>query len=442
MKPLSREQDQLFEMGAVTWKSPANALVSLQGHVSEIPRNEGGPTFIDLFAGCGGLSLGLELAGFRPLLFSELNRDAAATYLSNRRGHDIASYGDVYELDNDCLKSHLRAWREQGVEDVDLVCGGPPCQGYSGIGIRRTFKLERQEIPSNHLYLEMIRVIEAVRPKMFLFENVKGLMSGRWTADGRKGEIWEEVLSAFKSIPGYQADFALIQAKDYGVPQNRPRVLIVGVRRDIDWQPIPGRVANGLLPEPSGTAPNPIEVFGDLVDDSYIGGGRSTHYARDAGTPYQKRMRSTPDGREFTAGSTLTEQEYSDHKPQVVEKFQHMLDHGGEIPLQFRTKKFAQRVIPAEWGVGGPNITATSLPDDYVHYSQPRTLTVREWARLQAFPDWYQFAGSRTTGGRRRAGDPSQGIWDRDVPKYTQIGNAVPVLLAEKVGLHLLQFLR
>jgi len=90
--------------------------------------------------------------------------------------------------------------------------------------------------------------------------------------------------------------------------------------------------------------------------------------------------------------------------------------------------------LPARWNGGGPNITATSLPEDYVHYSQARALTVREWARLQTFPDHYIFKGSRTTGGRRRAGDPSKGIWDRDVPKYTQIGNAVPVQLAYQVG--------
>jgi DNA (cytosine-5)-methyltransferase 1 len=114
-----------------------------------------------------------------------------------------------------------------------------------------------------------------------------------------------------------------------------------------------------------------------------------------------------------------------------------MLDHGGDIPSELRTKKFAQRVLPRRWDKSGPSITATSLADDYVHYSQPRTLTVREWARLQTFPDWYRFAGSRTTGGRRRAGDPSIGDWSRDVPKYTQIGNAVPVLLAKAVGEHL-----
>ena len=114
-----------------------------------------------------------------------------------------------------------------------------------------------------------------------------------------------------------------------------------------------------------------------------------------------------------------------------------MIDHGGQIRPEDATKKFAQRVIPARWGPTGPSITATSLPDDYVHFSQPRILTVREWARLQTFPDWYRFAGKRTTGGRRRAGDPSAGDWSRELPKYTQIGNAVPVWLARAVGEHL-----
>ena len=111
-----------------------------------------------------------------------------------------------------------------------------------------------------------------------------------------------------------------------------------------------------------------------------------------------------------------------------------MIDNNGNIPEEMRTKKFSQRLIPKRWDESGPNITATSLPDDYVHYAQPRILTVREWARLQMFPDWYKFAGKRTTGGIRRAGNPRQNIFDREVPKYTQIGNAVPPKLAYEIG--------
>ena len=119
-----------------------------------------------------------------------------------------------------------------------------------------------------------------------------------------------------------------------------------------------------------------------------------------------------------------------------------MLDNGGVIPDSMKTKKFAQRVLPAKWNEDGPSITATSLPDDYVHFAQPRILTVREWARLQGFPDYYQFAGSRPTGGIRRAGNPQEGNFARELPKYTQIGNAVPVKLAACVGNHFAEIIK
>ena len=99
-----------------------------------------------------------------------------------------------------------------------------------------------------------------------------------------------------------------------------------------------------------------------------------------------------------------------------------------------KTNYFCPTTLPKKRVAQGPTITATSLPDDFVHFSQARSLTVREWARLQMFPDWYQFTGKRTTGGIRRAGNPQKGIFDREVPKYTQIGNAVPVELARRIG--------
>ena len=113
-----------------------------------------------------------------------------------------------------------------------------------------------------------------------------------------------------------------------------------------------------------------------------------------------------------------------------------MIKNNGQIPEHLKTKKFAQRLLPKRWDKKGPSITVTSLADDYVHFSQPRVPTVREWARLQGFPDWYEFSGSRTTGGIRRAGNPKEGIYDRELPKYTQIGNAVPAYVAEKIGEH------
>lgn len=419
-------------------------------------------SMLDLFSGCGGLSLGFEMAGFEPLLFSEINFNAAQTYLQNRTDKHIIPVGDIYTLTNDNLRLLKELWQLQGIHDIDVICGGPPCQGYSGIGHRRTFKLEKADIPSNQLYQEMVRVIEFVRPKVFLFENVKGLLSGRWTQAGKKGEIFTDVLNAFRAIDGYHCEWDLLHAKNYGVPQNRPRVMIIGYRQDVlaprakpqlplnftaeEASPyVQGGEAlrKHYLPNPRIPAPHLEELLGDLLDPNFKGGGCTTSYPQAAQTDIQRWLRlPPPHAHASQMTNDLTEQEYSAHSAKVIEKFSYMLQNGGNIPEHLKTKKFAQRLLPRQWQEGGPNITATSLPDDYVHFAQPRIPTVREWARIQTFPDWYQFAGSRTTGGRRRAGDPDAGIWEREVPKYTQIGNAVPVLLAYYIAQHIHQVLQ
>ena len=133
--------------------------------------------------------------------------------------------------------------------------------------------------------------------------------------------------------------------------------------------------------------------------------------------------------------------EYSNHSDRVTSRFKYMLENNGKIEKSMTTKKFAQKLLLPQWK-DFPNITITGLPDDYVHYSQPRSLTVRECARIQGFPDWYQFCGPRTTGGLRRAGNPLIGVDDRELPKYTQIGNSVSVLLAKKIGQHFIKILR
>ena len=401
---------------------------------------------VDLFAGCGGLSLGLELAGFRPLLFSEINSSAAETYLANRTGQNIAYIGDIEKLTDVKLRNFMSTWSAKGIKDIDLVTGGPPCQGYSGIGHRRTFKIDKRDIPSNHLYQEMIRVIRGVKPKLFLFENVKGLLHARWGPEGKPGEVFQDVLKAFRQIPDYEVQWELVHAKDYGVPQNRPRVLIAGIREDIASglqhtlpSTLPEAVAieAGFLPKPSGTPPTLEELLSDLIDIDYEEKSETTIYPHDILFPVQEWFRKKADGEISKKGEALTEQQYSAHSEHTRRKFRWMIENGGEIPPEFRTKKFAQRVLPKRWSSKeGQNITATSLPDDYVHFDQARIPTVREWARLQTFPDRYLFKGPRTTGGRRRAGDPSADIWGRDVPRYTQIGNAVPVILARAVGEH------
>jgi len=433
---------------------------------------------IDLFAGCGGLSLGLEREGFIPLLVNELSDEARETYLLNReeyahldgrRVDDPSNpfvWKDVKEL-REYIKSHLgdftKKTKEQfdidiGAGELDVLVGGPPCQGYSGIGHRRSYAVEKKHVPSNHLYEDMLYLIDSLRPKMFLFENVRGLLSARWESGKPKGGIWKDIRKEFITYLGedYTMGWHLVRAREYGVPQNRPRVLMAGIRKDLGWEPFANTLdddglmifdenhrAGGLIPKPCGNPPSPLELLGDLVDPLYKPGKSETAvYPRSAeiaekGKPWtvQQKLRKHKKGRKVAEkGDKLAEHEYSRHKENIVKKFRYMIRTGGSIRPADQTKKFAQRVLPRVWPKGEPTITATSLPDDYVHFHDPRILTVREWARLQMFPDWYRFAGKRTTGGLRRAGNPLDNNFGREVPKYTQIGNAVPVALAEAVG--------
>lgn len=442
-------------------------------------------TMIDLFAGCGGLSLGMENAGFVPVFVNELNSDAMATYLANRHheidGKPFASLEHLHLDDAQTLKedrleqlvtdleyiglsfpTREQASKGEGGSTLDLLAGGPPCQGYSGIGHRRSYSVDKKDIPSNQLYQRMAEIVARLRPKIFLFENVRGLLNSKWTKEGGR-LIWPDVHDEFKKIQGYQVRWSLVRAGDYGVPQNRPRVLLVGIRDDIvqassilqpglfeaSYEKGKG-VECAFLPQGNPSeCPDLEDLLGDLEDPSIVeilksgqfpkGKFETTEYPSEPrpGLEIQQMLRAPAPSSGKQERPRLTEHEYSKHREDVVKKFQYMLDNEGEIPDKYKTKKFSQRVLPRRWNKNrGPTITATSLPDDYVHYSQPRILSVREWARLQLFPDWYKFEGKRTTGGIRRAGNPREGIFDREVPKYTQIGNAVPVGLAERVGKH------
>lgn len=405
---------------------------------------------IDLFAGCGGLSLGLEQAGFTPVYVNELNNDALNTYLINRKNikhlSDKNFYSnDIHELTNEKklqeLKKNLKNKFKLNIGDISLVVGGPPCQGFSGIGHRRNYSVDKNKLPSNFLYKEMIKVISFFQPKAFIFENVRGILNSKWTQNGKKGEIFEDVLRQFGTLKNYFQDWKLVQCKDYGVPQNRPRVILIGIRKDLNFKPNRNYPASGLMPEINGNYPNPDELLSDLIDKNYSKNFVTEKYLSEPKNFFQKKLRTLSNGNLLNKGSKLSEQEYSQHSKKVIEKFKYMIKNNGKISEKFKTKKFSQRLIPKKWGDKGPNITATSLPDDYVHYSQPRSLTVREWARLQMFPDWYKFSGKRTTGGLRRAGNPRKGLFDREVPKYTQIGNAVPVELAYRIGKNLLKYI-
>jgi DNA (cytosine-5)-methyltransferase 1 len=288
----------------------------------------------------------------------------------------------------------------------------------------------------------MAVIISKMKPKIFLFENVKGLLTSRWTKDGESGEIWSDVKKTFNNIKidgkrGYKIHSELVYSKHYGVPQNRPRVILVGIRNDLNFAPNDSIFAKGFLPIPRNEFIDLRDLLGDLTDPNYENGSETSIYPHETHHRIQEWFRTNSfNGQIAKKGANLTEHKYSNHRKEISAKFTIMQKNGGEIPESMKTKKFSQKLLPATWAAHGPTITATSMPDDFVHFSQPRTLTVREWARLQTFPDWYQFAGKRTTGGIRRAGNPQEGIFEREVPKYTQIGNAVPVALAVALGEH------
>ena len=258
-------------------------------------------SMVDLFAGCGGLSLGFENANFTPVFVNELNKDAIETYLMNRH-HELGGLSfaentslhcnDAQDLQGkrleqlasdlsnipeiDFVEEKNEQIKSGGGSTLDVLAGGPPCQGYSGIGIRRSYAVDRKEIPSNRLYVRMAKIIRRLRPRIFLFENVRGLLNAKWTKDG--GEpIWPDVLKEFRRIPGYEVRWSLVYAKDYAVPQNRPRVLLVGIRKDILESCSflePGvhtedAVSCGFLPTgEAGSFPSLEELFSDLIDNS------------------------------------------------------------------------------------------------------------------------------------------------------------------------------
>jgi DNA (cytosine-5)-methyltransferase 1 len=276
-----------------------------------------------------------------------------------------------------------------------------------------------------------------------------------------KGEIFRDVFKSFSSIEGYTCQPTLVHAYGFGVPQNRPRVMIMGIKTELmdkseltptDFNPELKNASYASQLRNNGgffekwddeniVAPDLIDVISDLDFKGWS--EKKPYHKKQPESEFQKLMRMNnridEKGREI-----LTDHEFSKHKKHVVKRAKYMIKHNvrkkSDLPKEMRTKKFNQRPVSAKWE-GKPSITVTSLPDDYFHYANPRTFSVREWARIQTFPDCHIFCGKRTTGGERRAGNPSEGNWNRDLPKYTQIGNAVPPLLAKAIGERVKQIL-
>lgn len=315
---------------------------------------------------------------------------------------------------------------------VDLLAGGPPCQGFSHAGRRQA------DDPRNRLFEEYLALVEEVRPRAVLIENVRGFTSnfGRGLpGEGRNfaAELKERLSSDYATVD------AILLASDFGVPQARPRFFLVGIRRELAssglvvsfFGKLRGQssrflAARGLVRGTSARdALSDLEVERAGTKDCPDSAGYSAIAYQGPVSAYQRAMQ---DGHGRAPGDTRL----AKHAPEISARFADIIRSSGEdgrlsqvISPELRRrhgmKKTAVRVLDPL----APAPTITSMPEDLLHYREPRTLTVRENARLQSFPDWFQFKGKYTTGGLARR---------TEIPRFTQVANAVPPLLAEQIG--------
>lgn len=399
------------------------------------------PTCIDLFAGCGGLSLGLYLAGWQGLFAIEKNAFPFETLKHNlvdnkkhfdwpdwlpQTNHDI---NEVFEKYQDQLKT-LRG-------KVDLVAGGPPCQGFSMAGKRV------EDDVRNQLVFSYIKFIELVRPHMLLFENVKGFTYAFDKKNDSDAEPYShKVIRGLQKL-GYNVKPHVFDFSNYGVPQRRKRFILVGIQeglgnpesfeqlllahRDAFLKNKGLELATTLqdaisdLLRSNGELPTPDRKG---FNSGIYGKGRISNYAKVMRGDYPK-THTIPDSHSF-----------AHHSPEKTAIFQRLLSE-----YQPRGKRIDGKAREA-WGIKQRGITVldpnavsptiTGQPDDYLHYTEPRIMTVRECARIQSFPDWYEIRAKYTTGGDMRK---------LEVPRYSQVGNAIPPLFAEQAGIVLKEML-
>lgn len=393
-------------------------------------------TFIDVFAGCGGLSLGLMQAGWTGLFAIEKDKFAFETLKTNLLARED---GHCYQWPAwlpqqpicamELLATHS-AQLTSLTDEVDLMAGGPPCQGFSSAGRRQAAD------PRNALMDSYLKLVRKVRPRAVLIENVNGItvdFVDESSDDGRINYAEKLVRELSKD---YRVRWKMIKVSDYGVPQARVRFFLLGLRKDLQESQDPFEAlassrsqflkSKGLLTTTSASAAiSDLELArGSVIDCPDSKGFSAIAYGR-ARTNFQKLMRAGNE--KFPDSSRLAR-----HRPEIVKRFEQIIDISHkdgrlnvsisrELRESFGLKKMALRVLDPD----RPSPTITSMPDDLLHYREPRTLTVRENARLQSFPDWFQFRGKYTTGGNLRK---------QEVPRFTQVANAVPPLMAEAMG--------
>lgn len=357
------------------------------------------------------MMLGLRNAGFKTLVANEVHPHPCMTLRRNFPGTPIVE-GSIRDLTGAALLEAAGVDPKRPPE-IDLVAGGPPCQGFSTAGMKD------KADPRNSLIGEFIRIVSELRPRAFLLENVTGLK----TMHG--GKLFENVLTEL-DILGYKFHWATLFAADYGVPQMRKRLIILGARDDTPPpHPEPSHRQSGLVSLLDSNL-TPYVTCGDALADLplVLQGNTATVYDRPPITEYQRRMR---DG-----ATKVYNHQASKHKVETTEYYS-LVPLGGtwlDIPKEQRKAKQGMQ----RWPLDGIARTITTEPTDFLHPTLDRIPTIRELARIQSFPDTFEFLGQRTTGNKmRRLGYCSQS---------QQVGNAVPPLLAEAVGRSIINWLK
>lgn len=405
--------------------------------------------FIDLFSGCGGLSLGLAWAGGQGLFAIERDPMAFATFRANfldwPRGRILPfTWPDwlpqkEWAID-ELLNTHSRELSRLQRDKVDVIAGGPPCQGFSFAGRRRP------DDPRNQLFKKYLEVVALIKPTAVLLENVPGMAVAHAAAErgasGTAGSYFHKLAGELRAL-GYDVADEVIDASDFGVPQKRSRLIVVGLLserfRPADMglgktfferlradRPAFLRRLNLQVPVSSKQAIGDLTVTREGGDDWPLRDSVDSperflelaYDARRARSAFQKLMRSEC---QITGMDSMRLARHSDEVRSRFEKIIRTCRQGVRMNEEDRAifKLRKHRVYPMAKDEPAPTIT--TLPDDVLHYLDPRILTVRECARLQSFPDWFAFKGKYTTGGALRV---------RECPRYTQVGNAVPPLLS------------
>ncbi len=338
---------------------------------------------LDLFCGCGGMSLGFEKSGYNVVLGIDIWKDALETYKYNHHESQVLQ-GDMSTLTGEEVESLI------GTSKVDVIIGGPPCQGFSVAG-KRIVDDER-----NKLYKGFVRLVKYFKPKAFVMENVPNILS---IGDGM---VRESIIKDFTEI-GYTVNVQVMLASDYGVPQNRRRAVFVGL-------------ANGKtygFPEPNeGAKVTSKEALSDLPEYTIVEGG---DYVCQPQSEYQKLMRAN--------SAKVYNHEITIHNDRTKEIIALVPDGGNykDLPLELQQT----RKVHIAWtrlDSKKPSFTIDCGHNHHFHYEYNRVPTVRESARIQSFPDDFVFLGNKGS-------------------QLKQVGNAVPPLLAAAISTQLLKYL-